>query len=49
MSFTATGIYLHEPVHGLNLNRQSISGLEPEMPVTILYILRAVVLLYYYS
>jgi hypothetical protein len=23
-----------EPVHGLNLNRQSISELEPEMPVT---------------
>jgi hypothetical protein len=49
MSFIAKGIYLHNPVHGLNLNRPSISGLEPEMPVTILYILRAVALLYYYS
>jgi len=35
-SFTAKGIYLHEPVQGLNLNRWSISGLETEMPVTCL-------------
>jgi hypothetical protein len=34
-SFTAKLIYLHEPVQGLNLNRQSISGLEPEMSVTL--------------
>jgi hypothetical protein len=34
-SFTAKGIYLHEPVQGLNLNNQSISGLEPETPVTL--------------
>jgi hypothetical protein len=33
-SFTAKGIYLHEPIQGLNLNLQSISGLEPKMPVT---------------
>ena len=33
-SFTAKGICVHEPVQGLNLNRRSISGLEPEMPVT---------------
>ena len=26
---------LHEPVQGLNLNRQSISGLETEMPITL--------------
>jgi len=36
-SFTAKGIYLHESIQGLNLNRQSISGLEPEMPVTTLF------------
>ena len=36
-SFTAKGIYLHEPVQGLNLNRRFISGIEPEMPVTISY------------
>jgi len=29
------GIYLPEPVQGLNLNRRSISGFEPEMPVTV--------------
>jgi hypothetical protein len=29
------GIYFHERVQDLNLNRRSISGLEPEMPVTI--------------
>jgi hypothetical protein len=29
------GIHLHEPVQGLNLNRRSISGLEPEMLVTV--------------
>jgi len=34
-SFTAKGILLHEPVQGLNLNCQSISGLEPEMPETL--------------
>jgi hypothetical protein len=34
-SFTAKGIYFHEPFQGLNLNRRSISGLEPEMPVTM--------------
>ena len=34
-SFTAKRICLHEPVHVLNLNRRSISGLEPEMLVTI--------------
>ena len=28
-----TSIYM-EPVQGLNLNRQYISGLEPEVPVT---------------
>jgi hypothetical protein len=33
-SFQAKVIHLHEPVQGLNLNRQSISGIEPEMPVT---------------
>jgi hypothetical protein len=33
-SFAAKGIYLHEPLQGLNLNRRSISGSEPEMPVT---------------
>jgi hypothetical protein len=33
-SFTAKGICLYEPIQGLNLNRQSISGLEPKMPVT---------------
>ena len=32
-SFTAKEICVHEPVQGLNLNRRSISGLEPEMPV----------------
>ena len=26
-----------EPVQGLNLNRRYISGLEPEMPVTMKY------------
>jgi hypothetical protein len=30
----AKGIYLREPVQGLHLNHRSISGLEPEMPVT---------------
>jgi len=35
-SFTAKGICVHEPIQGFNLNRRSISGLEPEMPVTIL-------------
>jgi hypothetical protein len=34
-SFTAKGICLHEPIQGLNLNCQSISGLEPEMLVTL--------------
>jgi len=34
-SFTAKGICLHEPVQGLNLNRRSVSGLEPGMPVNI--------------
>jgi len=34
-SFTTKGICLHEPVQGLNLNRRSISGLEPEMPITL--------------
>jgi len=34
-SFTVKGICLHEPVQGLNLNRRSILGLEPKMPVTI--------------
>ena len=33
-SLTSQVIYVHEPVQGLNLNRRSISGLEPEMPVT---------------
>jgi len=33
-SFTGKGICVHEPIQGLNLNRWSISGLEPEMPVT---------------
>jgi hypothetical protein len=33
-SFTAKGICVREPVQGLNQNRRSISGLEPEMPVT---------------
>jgi hypothetical protein len=28
-------MYLHEPVQGLNLNRRSISGLEPVTPVTV--------------
>jgi len=37
-SFTVKGICIHEPVQGLNLNRQSISGLEREMLVTILRI-----------
>jgi hypothetical protein len=32
--FDRQGIYLHEPIQGLNLNRRSISGLEPELPVT---------------
>jgi len=32
--FTGKGICLHEPVQGVNLNRPSITGLEPEMPVT---------------
>jgi len=36
-SFTAKGVYLHEPVHGFNLNHWSTSGLEPEMPVTSVY------------
>jgi hypothetical protein len=36
-SLTAKGMYLHEPVQGLNLNRQPITRLEPVMPVTILY------------
>ena len=34
-SFTAKGICLHEPIRGLNLNRRSISELEPEIPVTL--------------
>jgi len=34
-SFTAKGIHLHEPVQGLSLNQRFISGLEPQMPVTI--------------
>jgi hypothetical protein len=33
--FQPKGMYLHEPVQGLNLNRRSITGLEPVMPVTI--------------
>jgi hypothetical protein len=33
-SFTARVVYLHEPVQGLNLSCRSISGLEPELPVT---------------
>jgi hypothetical protein len=33
--FDRQGIYLHEPVQGVNLNRRSISGLEPELPVTL--------------
>jgi len=36
-SFTAKGIYFHEPIQGLNLNRRSISGLEPEVPVTTVF------------
>jgi len=35
-SFTANGICVHEPVQGFNLNHRSISGLEPEMSVTLL-------------
>jgi len=35
-SFTGKGICPHEPVRGLNLNCRSISGLEREMPVTVL-------------
>jgi len=34
-SFTAKGICVRELLQGLNLNRQSKSGLEPEMPVTL--------------
>jgi hypothetical protein len=34
-SFTAKGLYLHEPVQGLNLNRRSITRLETEMPITV--------------
>jgi len=34
-SFTAKGICVHELLQGLNLNHQSISGLEPVMPVTL--------------
>jgi len=34
-SFTAKGICVHEPVQGFNLNLRSISGVEPEMPVTL--------------
>jgi hypothetical protein len=34
-SFTAKGRHLHEPVQGLNRNRQSITRLETEMPVTL--------------
>jgi hypothetical protein len=34
-SFTVKGIFLHDPLKGLNLNRQSVSELEPEMPVTL--------------
>jgi hypothetical protein len=34
-SWTAKGVCLHESVQGLNLYRRSVSGLEPEMPVTI--------------
>jgi len=30
-SFTAKEICVHEPVQGLNLNRRSISGLEPDI------------------
>jgi hypothetical protein len=33
-SYTAKSICLNEPVQGSNMNRRSISGLEPEMPVT---------------
>jgi len=33
-SFTAKGTHVKKPVQCLNLNRWSISGLEPEMPVT---------------
>jgi hypothetical protein len=28
-------MFLQEPVQGLNLNRRSISGLEPKMPVAV--------------
>jgi hypothetical protein len=34
-SFPANGMYLHEPVQGLNLNRLPITRLEPVMPVTV--------------
>jgi hypothetical protein len=34
-SFTAKGMYLHEPIQGLNLNRLAITRLETEMPVTV--------------
>jgi len=37
-SFTAKGICVYEPVQGLNLNRRSISRLEPEMPVTLRFV-----------
>jgi len=33
-SLTVKGTYVKKPVQGLNLDRRSISGLEPEMPVT---------------
>jgi hypothetical protein len=33
-SFTTKGMYLHEPIQGLNLNRWFITRLETEMPVT---------------
>jgi hypothetical protein len=41
-SFTAKGMYLHEPVQGLNLNRRPITGLEPVMPVTTQNTLRPI-------
>jgi hypothetical protein len=33
-SFPANGMYLHEPIQGLNLNRRPITRLELVMPVT---------------
>jgi hypothetical protein len=38
-SFPATGMYLHEPVQGLNLNHRPITRLEPVRPVTMAYVL----------